>query len=91
MLKIPRLPLLQNGDYSYGIYLFNFPIQQSLVHWFPALREWWMLLLVATPLTILFAAASWHWIEKPSLKLKNRFLPKPSAPSNMPAAQAAGS
>jgi len=73
MLKIPRIPLLQNGDYSYGIYLFHFPIQQTLVHLFPGIREWWLLFPIAAILTMLFAAASWHWIEKPSLKLKKRF------------------
>ncbi|RJG01926.1 acyltransferase family protein [Noviherbaspirillum sedimenti] len=72
-LKIPRVPLLQNGDYSYGIYLFHFPIQQTLIHFFPGLREWWLLFPVAATLTILFAAASWHWIEKPSLSLKKHF------------------
>ncbi|MBI1891545.1 MAG: acyltransferase [Burkholderiales bacterium] len=78
MLKVPRLPLLQNGDYSYGIYLFHFPIQQALVYFFPVLREWWLLLPVAAPLTVLFAAGSWHWIEKPSLGLKKRLFPTPS-------------
>lgn len=73
MLKIPRVPLLQNGDYSYGIYLFHFPIQQTLVHFFPGLREWWLLFPIAATLTILFAAASWHWVEKPSLTLKKHF------------------
>lgn len=77
MLKVPRIPLLQNGDYSYGIYLFHFPIQQSLVHVFPSLREWWLLLPVAAGLTILFAAGSWHWIEKPSLRLKRYICPSP--------------
>lgn len=84
----PRIPLLQNGDYSYGIYLFNFPIQQSLVHLFPQLDVWWLLLLAAAPLTILFAVASWHWIEKPALQLKKRFLPNRSAPAAMPLPQA---
>jgi peptidoglycan/LPS O-acetylase OafA/YrhL len=79
MLKTPRLPLLQNGDYSYGIYLFHFPIQQGLLHFFPIFREWWLLLPVAALLTILFAAASWHLIEKPSLKLKKRLFPVPTA------------
>lgn len=77
MVKVPRIPLLQNGDYSYGIYLFHFPIQQSLVQLFPSLREWWLLLPVAACLTILFAAGSWHWIEKPSLRLKRYICPSP--------------
>lgn len=79
MLKVPRIPLLQNGDYSYGIYLFHFPIQQTLVHFFPWMREWWILFPSAAALTILFAAGSWHWIEKPSLTLKKRFFPSPVA------------
>lgn len=87
MQAIPRIPLLQAGDYSYGIYLFNFPIQQSLVHAFPSLRDWWMLLAAAMPLTILFAALSWHWIEKPSLALKKRFLPT-KTPATSPVMQA---
>jgi peptidoglycan/LPS O-acetylase OafA/YrhL len=58
------------GDYSYGIYLFNFPIQQTVVHFFPGVKEWWLLLLISLPLTILFAAASWRWVEKPALRLK---------------------
>jgi peptidoglycan/LPS O-acetylase OafA/YrhL len=78
MLKVPRIPLLQNGDYSYGIYLFHFPIQQTLVHLFPWIREWWLLFPTAAILTMLFAAGSWHFIEKPSLKLKKRFFPAPA-------------
>jgi peptidoglycan/LPS O-acetylase OafA/YrhL len=90
MLAVPRIPLLQNGDYSYGIYLFNFPIQQSLVYAFPELSDWWMLLLAGAPLTVLFAALSWHWIEKPSLQLKKRILPQTKAPLPATAVQAAG-
>jgi peptidoglycan/LPS O-acetylase OafA/YrhL len=31
------------GDYSYGIYLYGFPIQQALVEVFPTLKVWWAL------------------------------------------------
>jgi peptidoglycan/LPS O-acetylase OafA/YrhL len=75
MLKIPKIPLLQNGDYSYGIYLFSFPIIQVVVFAFPTLNEWWTMLLVAGPLSIFFSALSWHLIEKPALKLKGKLLP----------------
>lgn len=87
MLKLPRISLLQNGDYSYGIYLLHFPVLQSLVHLMPALQAWWMLLLLAAPMTIALAAISWHWIEKPFLQLKKRILPKRNAPMNMPVPQ----
>lgn len=70
LAKFPLIYPFNTGDYSYGIYLFNFPIQQTVVHFFPDVKEWWLLLCISLPLTILFAAASWHWIEKPALRLK---------------------
>jgi peptidoglycan/LPS O-acetylase OafA/YrhL len=76
MLALPRLPLLQTGDYSYGIYLYGFPIAQALVLVSPSLRgQGWLVALLAIPATLLFAAASWHLIEKRALLLKRRFAP----------------
>jgi peptidoglycan/LPS O-acetylase OafA/YrhL len=75
-IGLSRFPLMypfNRGDYSYGIYLFNFPIQQTAVHFLPDVPYWWLLLFISLPFTILFAAASWHWVEKPALRLKRRF------------------
>jgi len=77
--KFPLIYPFNTGDYSYGIYLFNFPIQQTVVHFFPDVKEWWLLLLISLPLTILFAAASWRLVEKPALQLKRRWS-KPLSP-----------
>ena len=71
MLKYPRSRILESGDYSYGVYLYGFPIQQTLVHLVPIFREWWPLLfVVGAPMTLAFAMFSWHFIEKPTLSLK---------------------
>jgi peptidoglycan/LPS O-acetylase OafA/YrhL len=71
MLKYPRSRILESGDYSYGVYLYGFPIQQTLVHLVPIFREWWPLLfVVGAPMTVAFAMFSWHFIEKPTLSLK---------------------
>ena len=81
MVKYPRTPIVTSGDYSYGIYLYGFPIQQTLVHLFPIFREWWPLLfVVAAPTTFVFAAFSWHYIEKPTLGLK-RLVGRRAVPS----------
>lgn len=58
------------GDYSYGLYIYAFPVQQSLKHAFP---EIWPLPLfsMTVPITWLLAMASWHWVEKPALRLKD--------------------
>ena len=76
MQRIPRVPLLMAGDYSYGIYLYSFPIQQAVTWGFPDQRTWSFNLLVSAPLTILFAAGSWHWLEKPTLALRKRIAPQ---------------
>jgi peptidoglycan/LPS O-acetylase OafA/YrhL len=59
------------GDFSYGMYLYAFPIQQVLVqYWEPDLTPL-RLFLIAFPLTLLCAVLSWHLIEAPCLALKN--------------------
>ena len=65
---------LRNGDYSYGIYLFGFPIQQTLVYFLPlGYRSGLIILTLGLPLTLIFAMISWHFVEKPTLRLKNKF------------------
>lgn len=60
----PRKPaLLSSGDYSYGIYLYAFPIQQTIASFAP-MRHWWISILVGLPISVLFAAFSWHCVEK---------------------------
>lgn len=65
-----RLPIVFNGDYSYGIYLFAYPIQQTIAM-IPELRHWWINIPLALTFSGLYAAFSWHFIEKPVLVRKN--------------------
>ena len=60
------------GDYSYGVYVYAFPIQQTLVEHIP-LIEPLPLFALALPLTLAVAALSWHCVEAPALGLKSRF------------------
>lgn len=57
------------GDYSYGTYIYAFPIQQLIVFYFAPSA--WELFLYSSIATIILAVASWHYIESPSMKLKN--------------------
>ncbi|MBC3832167.1 acyltransferase [Undibacterium amnicola] len=61
------------GDYSYGVYLYAFPIQQALVLSAP---DWSVfgLIFTAGSLTFILAICSWHWLEQPALQLRKRFL-----------------
>lgn len=59
------------GDPSYGMYLYAFPVQQSLVYLsgnqigFVALTFW------TTAIVIPLGMLSWHMLEKPALSLKS--------------------
>ncbi len=74
LTKIPRNRFLQSGDYSYGIYLYGFPISQALAQSFPSLHgNFFGLMITAVLCTMLFSYFSWHMIEKRFLRLKKRF------------------
>jgi peptidoglycan/LPS O-acetylase OafA/YrhL len=70
LVKIPMPSFLKSGDYSYGIYLYGFPIQQALVAYFLWTREWYILFPISPILALALAIISWHYIEKPFLRLK---------------------
>lgn len=71
---VPRTFLLgfnKLGDYSYGIYIYAYPIQQMFVSREGRMSAW-ALFALAFPTVLLFAFLSWHFIEKPSLASKRR-------------------
>lgn len=92
MTAFPWWDRLIRSDYSYGIYLYHFPIIQSLI-WilhptalFTMSRT--VQLAVIFPLsmivTILFAVVSWRLVEKPALKLRKVFARTEPATSEIP-------
>jgi len=72
LLDLPKIPFFDRGDYSYGVYLYHFPILQLLQMLF-GFALWWHLALWAIVPVTLFAMFSWHSIEKPVLKQRKRF------------------
>jgi peptidoglycan/LPS O-acetylase OafA/YrhL len=60
------------GDVSYGVYVYAFPVQQSLwALWGSGLRPG-VMFAIAAPITYLLALLSWRVIERPALRLKRR-------------------
>ncbi|MBV2135393.1 MAG: acyltransferase [Candidatus Thiodiazotropha sp. (ex Ctena orbiculata)] len=57
------------GDYSYGMYVFHFPIMQSLVQ-LMKIDSPYLLFAATLAVTTPFAILSWHFIEKRALRLK---------------------
>jgi peptidoglycan/LPS O-acetylase OafA/YrhL len=59
------------GDYSYGVYLWGFPLQQVVAQLLPVPTPT-RITLIALPCAIVAGALSWHLLEKPLLRLKRR-------------------
>jgi peptidoglycan/LPS O-acetylase OafA/YrhL len=78
VLYLASTPLLQPlkaaryGDFSYGLYLYAFPVQQLIVHLFPEPGPYWLFVLYSFAGTMPFAVLSWHLVEKPALRLKGK-------------------
>lgn len=72
MRNIPQLPVFDRGDYSYGIYLYGFPVQQAVISITGTRSPILEFAMCIVPITML-AMFSWHVVEKPTLKLRKRF------------------
>ena len=57
------------GDYSYGMYIYAFPIEQTVVALWPGISAL-ELIAVSFPITLLFSMLSWHMLEKPMLAMR---------------------
>lgn len=62
-----KISLLKGADYSYGIFLYGFAIQQAVSASGDWTHTWWLNCLIVLPISCLIAAFSWHYIEKPAL------------------------
>jgi peptidoglycan/LPS O-acetylase OafA/YrhL len=58
------------GDYSYGLYLYAYPVQQTLVMLLGAQYSFWGLLTGSVLVTGAIAWLSWTCVEAPALRFK---------------------
>lgn len=69
----------RHGDFSYGIYIYAFMVQKSLIQWLGP-DHLYGLMLLSGACTLAFAVLSWHLVERPMLNLK-RYLPGSMLPA----------
>jgi peptidoglycan/LPS O-acetylase OafA/YrhL len=70
LLNPARNRVLLSGDYSYGLFLYGFPIQQAVASIEGPVQHWYWNLLLSLPCIIVCAVGSWWIIEKPALGLR---------------------
>jgi peptidoglycan/LPS O-acetylase OafA/YrhL len=69
MRIVPLQRILEGRDYSYGLYLYGFLVQQVVIHVLGPLTPTWNA-CISLPIALLLAIGSWHLIEKRALSIK---------------------
>lgn len=71
-----KIPYINNfgkyGDFSYGIYLWAYPVSQTLIYFWQDKFNIFTYILSVFFITLFIAVLSFKFIEKPALKLKNK-------------------
>ena len=70
-----KLPLINNlggkiGDYSYGVYVYAFPVQQTVMFHANGNLGRGVFFIISLTFTLALAFLSWRLVEKPALGLK---------------------
>ncbi|RDC56219.1 acyltransferase [Pedobacter chinensis] len=73
MINLPIKSFEKHGDYSYGIYIYHFPIIQIILLTTGVVIPSYLLFFVVLIPTFLMAYLSWKYVEEPSLSLKRYF------------------
>lgn len=80
--RFPVIPTTRYGDLSYGLYIYGWPVEATVMHASGGAATWWQLFLLSLPVALITAWLSWHLVEAPALRLKPRRLsPFPQDPA----------
>ena len=82
--RLPPLRAARFGDLSYGLYIYGWPVEQCVVFYSGGTAPWWLVFLIATPVTAGIAFLSWHLVERPC-----RWRARRPIPDGIAAAEAA--
>lgn len=74
--RLPHLDMDAYGDFSYGIYIYAWPIQQLV--WFSG-QNAYVNTLLATLVILPVSYLSWRFVEKPALSLKKYLSRSPAS------------
>lgn len=74
--KIKLNNFAKHGDLSFGIYIYAFPIQQTVTYLFGGKVSVLLNIVISLPIILVLAYLSWNLVEKQALKLKNKKINK---------------
>ncbi len=70
------------GDVSYGLYIYGFAVQQTVLH-LTGIADPWLNLAVALPATLVLATLSWIFVERPAIALGKAYRRRRRAASQL--------
>ncbi len=70
-LRGPLVDIARHGDLSYGVYIYAFPVQQTITALLGNRVIWWKNAALALPVVLILAWLSWHFVEHRSLRRKD--------------------
>jgi peptidoglycan/LPS O-acetylase OafA/YrhL len=70
--RLPVIPAARFGDFSYGLYIYGWPVEETVMWLSGGRAAWWQIFLIALPAVSAIAFLSWHLVERPMLRLKPR-------------------
>lgn len=65
----------RHADFSYGLYLYAFPVQQVMAQLGISTTNWWLGFFATFAVALTLAILSWRFIESPSLRMRARLRP----------------
>jgi peptidoglycan/LPS O-acetylase OafA/YrhL len=68
--RLPIIPAARFGDFSYGLYIYGWPVEEGVIWALGGRALWWQVLALALPAASALAFLSWHLVEGPALRLK---------------------
>ena len=87
LLAFSNIPILRSfnsfGDYSYGVYIYAFPIQQAIMATTGEMGVF-PFFISATAITGCLAFVSWHMVESRALALKHNLADQPRVGGGSP-------
>jgi peptidoglycan/LPS O-acetylase OafA/YrhL len=63
--------IAKHGDISYGVYIYAFPVQETIIHYFKGITPI-ELFIFTTPIVIILGFISWKLVESRALSLKKQ-------------------
>jgi len=74
LMNIPKTFVTATGDYSYGVYLYGFSLQQLIAYLLPHNQSSLLNFGLGLTLALICAAFSWHFVESQILGHKKKII-----------------